>query len=202
MKRVAILVAAIAFTVSINTKVFANGFENSNSVSNDTNINEVVNKDTAIMTDDIFYFVDRTIDNLKLFLTFDDAKKKEIILQIGNERLAKYNSMTINEKYDLSKDIVKEFDKSSDKLDVSAKETTEIQLAKKEAIANMVEKRQQLNAARQEYQLVKISLDQAKKSGDEAAIKVGEELLKEKQSLYKIVKEDFEISYKNEKNYK
>jgi len=190
MKRVAILVVAVAFTVSINTKVFANSVENSNSARNDTNINEVVNNGKAIMPDDIFYFVDKTIDNLKLFLTFDDAKKKEIILQIANE------------KYDLSKDIVKEFDKSSYKLDVSAKETTGIQLAKKETIANIVEKRQQLTAARQEYLLVKISLDQAKKSGDEAAIKVGEELLKEKQSLYKIVKEDFEISYKNEKNYK
>lgn len=195
MKRVAILVAAIAFTVSINTKVFATGVKSPNSASNETNINEVVNKDTGIMPDSVFYFVDKGLDNLKLFLTFNDAKKTEIILQIANERLTEYDSMTAKEKYGLAKDIIKELEKLSDELDGSVKQTVETQLVKREAIANMVEKRHQLNAARQEYQLVKISLEQAKKSGDEAAIKVAEELLKEKQSLYKAAKEEFEISF-------
>ena len=128
MKKVAILVAAIAFTVSINTKVFATGVEDStstqinpttvttettqvdttkeavvDSTSTDTNIDEVVNEDKGIMPDSMFYFFDKAFDNFKLFLTFDDAKKIEIITQIANERLAEYESMTKEEKYELAK---------------------------------------------------------------------------------------------------
>ena len=39
-----------------------------------------------------------------------------------------------------------------------------MQLAKKAAVANMVEKRHELNTARQEYQAVKVDLKQAEKS--------------------------------------
>lgn len=196
MKRIAILVAAITFTISINTQVFAVDAENSNSISNETNINDVVNKDLAIMPDSIFYLLDKGIDNLKLFLNFDDVRKTEMILQIANERLAEYADMTAKEKYDLAKDMIKELDKLNNKLDSNAQETIETQLVKREAVANMVEKKRLLNAARQEYQLVKISLEQAKKSGDEAAIKVAEELLKEKESLYKVAIEEFKIAFK------
>jgi len=199
MKRIAILVAAITFTISINTQVFAIEAENSNSISNETNINGVVNKDLAIIPDSIFYLIDKGLDNLKLFLNFDDVRKTEMILQIANERLAEYADMTSKEKYDLAKDMIKELDKLNDKLDSNAQETIETQLVKREAVANMVEKRRLLNAARQEYQLVKTSLEQAKKSGDEAAIKVAEELLKEKESLYKVAIEQFKIAFEKMK---
>ena len=199
MRRVAILVAAIAFTISINANVFATGVESPNSENNEININRIVNNNTGIMPDSIFYCVDKALDNLKLFLTIDDAKKTEIILQIANERLVEYDSMTVKEKYDLAKDMIKELEKLNDKSDSNTQETIETQLVKREAIANMVKKRQQLNAARQEYQLVKTILEQANTSGDEVAIKVAEELLKEKQSLYKAAKEEYEIALKEMK---
>lgn len=302
MKRVAILVAAVAFTLSINIKVFATGVENlnntqvnqttvgaettqgnttnetgqvTNSTSTDTNINEVANNDTGIMPDSIFYFLDKAFDNIRLFLTFDDEKKIEILSQIADERLAESESMTQKEKYDLAKSTIEEFnnlitkasdklnklvednnnvisneDKEmenkevdlehgeikledtegdklsdlqkdilsknlksievlkqlSDKLDGNAKKAIEavieMQIAKKEALANMVEKRHDLNAARQEYQLGKINLEQAKKSGDEEAIKAAEEVLKEKQSLYKDAKEEFKLAFEKKKEVK
>ncbi|WP_298841773.1 DUF5667 domain-containing protein [Clostridium sp.] len=186
MKRVAILVAAIAFTISVNTQAFAIGVENSNNISNETNINEVVNKETEIMADSILYFIDRGLDNLKLFLKFDNIKKTQIILQIEDEKLAEYDDMTVKEKYYLANDMIRELGKLNDKLDGNEHETNETQIVKRKVIANKVEKTQLLNDAKQEYQLVKISLEQAKKSGDAVAIKVAEELLKEKQSLSKV----------------
>ena len=199
MKKVAILVAAIAFTVSIGTKVFATGVENSTNISKDTSINEVVNKDTGIMPDSILYIFDKAFDNLRLFLTFDDAKKIEIISQIENERLDEYDSMTEKQKYDLAKNIVKDLEKLSNKLDGNEKQTIEMQAAKKEAVANMVEKRHMLNTARQEYQLVKINLEQVKKSGDEVAIKAAQEQLKVKEDLYKVAKEQFNVAFEDMK---
>ncbi|MBU3156155.1 DUF5667 domain-containing protein [Clostridium estertheticum] len=169
MKRVGILVAAIVFTISINTQVFAIGVENSNSTSNEININEIANKETKIIADSIFYFINKGLDNLKLFLNLEDVKKTEIILQIENERLARCDDMTDKEKYELAKDMIKELEKGN-----------------------------KLSATRQEYQLVKVSLEQAKKSGDEVAIKVAEELLKEKQSLYKVaIEEDKSVNLTN-----
>ncbi|MCB2339336.1 DUF5667 domain-containing protein [Clostridium estertheticum] len=169
MKRVSNLVAAIVFTIIINTQVFAIGVENSNSTSNEININEVVNKETKIITDSIFYFINTGLYNLKLFLNFEDVKKTEIILQIENERLAQCDDMTDKEKYKLAKDMIKELEKGN-----------------------------KLDATRQEYQLVKVSLEQAKKSGDVVAIRVAEELLKEKQSLYKVaIEEEKSVSVPN-----
>ncbi|MBU3158743.1 hypothetical protein KPL37_03005 [Clostridium frigoris] len=190
MKRVAILVAAIAFTIRVNTQAFAIDVENSNNTRNETNINEVVNKETEIMADSILYFIEKGLDNLKVFLNLNDVKKTEIILQIEDERLAEYDDMTVKEKYELAEDMIKELGKLNDKLDGNKQETTETESVKRKAVANMGEKRQQLNDVRQEYQLVKISLEQAKKSGDKVAIKVAEELLKEKQSLSKVAIEE------------
>ncbi|MBU3099096.1 MULTISPECIES: DUF5667 domain-containing protein [Clostridium] len=173
MKRVGILVAAIVFTISINTQVFAIGVENSKSISNETNINEVVNKETKIIGNSIFYVINKGVDNLKLFLNFEDVKKTEVILQIENERLVECDDMTDKEKYELAKDMIKELGKLNGKLDDSRKEKIETQL-------------------------VKVSLERAKKSGDEVAIKVAEELLKEKQSLYKVaIDEDKTVSVPN-----
>ena len=139
MKKVAILVAAIAFTVSINTKVFATGVVDStstqtnpttvitetthvdttkdavvDSTSTDTNIDEVVNEDKGIMPDSMFYFFDKAFENFRLFLTFDDAKKIEIITQIANERLAESENMTKEEKYELAKTAIEEFNTLGD----------------------------------------------------------------------------------------
>lgn len=316
MKRVAILVAAIAFTLSINTKVFATDVQNLNSTqvnqtvvgtegtqenttsvegeavdstntdtnapvegtdstSTDTSVNEVTNNDGGIMPDSIFYFFDKAFDNLRVFFTFDDEKKIEILSQIADERLAESESMTQAEKYDLAKSAIEEFNnlvteasdklnvlvednnnaisdqdkeiestevdlehgeiklddaegdklgdleknilskqiksievlkKLSEKLDGNAKEVIdaviEMQVAKKEAVANMVEKRHELNSARQEYQLVRINLEQAKKSGDEEAIKAAEEVLKEKQESYKDAKEEYKVAFEEKKELK
>ena len=316
MKRVAILVAAIAFTLSINMKVFATDVQNLNSTqvnqtvvgteatqenttnvvgeavdstntdtnvpveavdstSTDGSVNEVTNNDGGIMPDSIFYFFDKAFDNLRLFFTFDDEKKIEILSQIADERLAESESMAQAEKYDLAKSTIEEFNnlvteasdklnvlvednnnvisdqdkementevdlehgeiklddaegdklgdfekkflskqiksievlkKLSEKLDGNAKEVIdaviEMQLAKKETVANMVEKRHDLNTARQEYQLVRINLEQAKKSGDEEAIKAAEEVLKEKQNSYKDAKEEYKIAFEEKKEIK
>ncbi len=205
MKKVAILVATIAFTVSINTKVFATGVENSVTTSPniDTNISEVVNKDTGIMPDSMFYFIDKAFDNLKIFLTFDDAKKAEIISQVANERIAEYDSMTEKEKYDLSQKIIKALDKLSEKLDVLEEESdNEVNIEHKEALSNMLEKRHQLNTARREYQSLKVDLNHAEKSGDELAMKDAQELLKVKEDLYKDAKESFKIAFEEIKAVK
>ena len=296
MKRVAILVAAIAFTLNLNMKVFATGVENLNNtqvnqttVSAETtqvnttseaeetvdniSVDTDISAETGIMPDSIFYLFDKAFDNFKLFLTFDDEKKIEILSQIASERLAESENMTQEEKYELAKVTIEEFNKLitkasdelnvlvennnnviineeienievdleageiklenpegdklgelekdilskhlksievlkklSEKLDGNAKEVIEavieMQLAKKEAVANMVEKRHELNAARQEYQLVKINLEAAKKAGDAEAIKAAEEVLKEKQGLFEDAKEEFNIAFKEKKELK
>jgi len=171
MKKVAILVAAIAFTVSINTKVFATGVEDStNKQVNPTT--EITETQKGIMPDSMFYFIDKAFDNLKLFLTFDDVKKEEIITQIANERSAEYESMTVKEKHDLAQNIIKELEKLSEKLDVLDEDKIEndVNIEHKEAVAFMVEKRHELNAARKEYQAAKVALKHAEKAGDQTAI--------------------------------
>lgn len=195
MKRVAILVATIAFTVSINTQVFATGVQNVNSTSPKTNINEVINKETGIIPDSMAYFIDMAFDNLKIFLTFDDAKKEEIISQIAKEKLAEYDSMTAKEKYDLSQKIIKDIDKLSSKLDVLQEDKNDVNLEHKTAVANMVAKRHLLNTARQEYQLAKVNLKQIKQSGDEAAIAAAQVTLDAKEVLYKSAKDAFKTAF-------
>jgi hypothetical protein len=298
MKRVAILVAAVVFTLNLNIKVFATGVEDLNSagvnqttvgtettqVSTASGVEQVIdntstatniNEETGIMPDSIFYLFDKAFDNIRLFLTFDEEKKIEILSQIADERLAESESMTQEEKYDLAKTAIEEFNnlitkaseelnvlvennneviinedkqmestevdlehgeiklenqegdklgeleknilskqlksievlkKLSGKLEGNAKEVIEavieMQMAKKEAVAKMVEKRHELNAAREEYQLVKINLEAAKKAGDEEAIKVAEAALKEKQSLYQDAKAEFNVAFKEKKELK
>jgi hypothetical protein len=286
MKRVAILVAAVAFTLSINMKVYATGVEDLNNTQvNQTTVvteipqenptDEVINEDKGVMPDSIFYLFDKAFDNLNIFFTFDDEKKIEILSQIADERLAESEVMTQEEKYDLAKSAMEQFNslitkaseelnvlvednnnvilnedkementevdlqhgeiklenpegdklseleknilskhlksievlkKLSGKLEGNAKDAIEavieMQLAKKEAVANMVEKRHELNAARQEYQVVRIDLEQAKKSGDEEVIKAAQELLVEKQTAYKDSKEEFKIAFEAKKEVK
>ena len=129
MKRVAILVAAIAFTLSLNTKVFATGVVDPNAAAAvvpptvtsetvkenavneeeilvDTNIDEIEKEETGIMPDSMFYFFDKAFENIQLFLTFDDEKKIEILSQMADERLAEGETMTAEEKYEYVKNTI------------------------------------------------------------------------------------------------
>ncbi|MEK6266439.1 MAG: DUF5667 domain-containing protein, partial [Clostridium sp.] len=216
MKRVAILVAAVAFTLSLNMRVFATGVENSSNteVNEATVISETVQEDAGILPDSIFYILDKAFDNFRLFLTFDDEKKMEIISQITDERLAESETMTKEEKYELATSAMEQFNNlitkaaglieepaieepaiEEPKIEEPKIEKTELQLAKKAAVANMVEKRHELNTARQEYQAVKVAMKKAEKSKDEEAIKLAEEELNAKEILYSEAKEAFYIAF-------
>lgn len=196
MKKVAILVAAIAFTVSINTKVFATGVEDStNKQVNPTT--EITETQKGIMPDSMFYFFDKAFDNFRLFLTFDDAKKEEIITQIANERSAEYESMTVKEKHDLAQNIIKELEKLSEKLDVLEEDKIEndVNIEHKKAVVLMVEKRHDLNAARQEYQAAKVALKHTEKAGDQTAKEAATAAVATAKGLYEVAKDEFDKAF-------
>ena len=74
-----------------------------------------------------------------------------------------------------------------DKVGENAKETIErviaMQEAKKEAVANMVEKRHEFNDARKAYNQLKVQLEKARKTGDAEAIKKLEAQLKAQEAI-------------------
>ena len=266
MKKVAILVAAVAFTLSLNMRVFATGVENLSNTevneatvitetvqedpteeteavvgdtSTDIGIDEDINEDAGVLPDSIFYILDKAFDNFRLFLTFDDEKKMEIISQIADERLAESETMTKEEKYDLATSTMEEFNNlitkatdeleneeisneeidndeidneeistdeiendeiendeiDNDEIDNEEKEISELQLAKKAAVSNMVEKRHELNTARQENQVAMVDLKKTEKFKDEEAITAAEDELNTKEILYNEAKEAFYIAF-------
>lgn len=87
-----------------------------------------------------------------------------------------------------------------DKVSDSAKETIsaviEMQTAKKEAIAQMVEKREVLTTTKQEVKDAMTKLEEAKKSGNEEAVKAAEEALKASKAKYIESKTDFKEAFK------
>lgn len=87
-----------------------------------------------------------------------------------------------------------------EKVSDNAKETIaaviEMQTAKKEAIAQMVEKREVLTTTKQEVKDAMTKLEEAKKSGNEEAVKAAEEALKASKAKYIESKTDFKEAFK------
>lgn len=68
-----------------------------------------VNVNAGITPDSILYPVDKLIDEVKVALTTDDEKKIETIEQVAQERLAEAQVMAEENKEDLTKQTVEEF---------------------------------------------------------------------------------------------
>ena len=88
-----------------------------------------------------------------------------------SEELSK-TAETINLKQEKSIEVLKALEsKVSDSAKSTIENVIKMQTAKKEAVANMVEKRHELNAARKAYHAAEVELKKVTKTGDAAAIK-------------------------------
>ncbi|KNF07739.1 hypothetical protein CLPU_12c00120 [Gottschalkia purinilytica] len=89
-------------------------------------------------------------------------------------------------------------------LEGNAKETIskviEMQKAKKEAVANMVEKRHKFNAAKKALRMAQNAMKKAEESGNEELIKVIEQALKSRQEEYDKAKEEFRASFEEKQS--
>lgn len=84
----------------------------------------------------------------------------------------------------------------------SISKVIEMQVAKKEAVKNMVQKRHELNISRQAMQQAKIELKKAIKTGNEDLINKARENLVAKEELFKGAKAELQKSQELKKNIK
>ncbi len=234
VKKIALFVAAIAVSLSVTGKAFAEGETASY-------------KESAGITPDnaILYPIDKAIDNLKINIASGDESKAEALTDVALERLGESEVMADKEKTELSTEALKDYsnkineaqekvedavDKTSvdneadkeklaklesletkiteqqkksievlknleSKLPEKAKETIsmviEMQTAKKEAIVAVFNERKVLVENKQAVKDAEKKLAEAKKSGDEQAIKAAEDILKQKQEAYNVQKDKF-----------
>lgn len=87
-------------------------------------------------------------------------------------------------------------EKVSDSAKGTIASVIEMQTAKKEAITQMVEKREVLTTAKQEVKDAMAKMEETKKSGNEEAIKAAEEALKASKAKYIESKTDFKEAFK------
>lgn len=234
MKKFLLFMSAAVLATSLNTKAFA-----------DENLS--LKSSAGVTPDSIFYKIDILMDNLKISITTNDAKKAEIISNVaeerlgesevmadkGDEKLAKEALEQYNEKMSEAADTVKEAvnnvedtDKTDkveevnqatqevaqkqeqsieilkniqSKVGDSAKEVIgkviEMQIAKKQAVANMVAKRHALNVVRKAYNMSKVTLNQAVNSGDQTAVDKAQQTLKTNEDALNKAKEELKTAF-------
>jgi len=86
-------------------------------------------------------------------------------------------------------------DKVGENAQATIKAVIEMQLTKKTAVATMVEKRHELNDAKQAYNSLKAKLEEAKKAGDAATIAKMEEELKIAQEALTKAEEAYKLAF-------
>lgn len=124
----------------------------------------------------------------------DAVDKTSVDNEADKEKLAKLESLEtkITEQQKKSIEVLKSLES---KLPEKAKETIsmviEMQTAKKEAIVAVLNERKVLVENKQAVKDAEKKLDEAKKLGDEQAIKAAEDILKQKQEAYNVQKDKF-----------
>lgn len=121
MKKIALFVTAIAVSLSIGGKAFA-----------DTTAATLADKAGITPDNVILYPIDKAIDNIKIVLAFGDEKKAEVLTDIAEERLGDSEVMADKGKTDLSIQTLNEYndkiteaqDKVEDAIDKASSDTT------------------------------------------------------------------------------
>lgn len=119
------------------------------------------------------------------------------------ENLDKANDL--NRELELKqKNSIEVLKKVQEKVSGNAKEAIgkviEMQTKKKEAVANMIKERHELNAAKKELKDAAVQLKKAQKSGTEEDIKNAESLLKDKEATLKTAQEEYKSAVENKKS--
>jgi len=116
MKKIALLVTAIAVSLSIGGNVLA-----------DTNTTTFADKAGITPDNKILYSIDKYLDNLKVKLASGDEKKAEALVDVAEERLGESEVMADKEKTDLSAQTLTEYNdkmaEAQDKVDAALDKT-------------------------------------------------------------------------------
>ncbi|WP_411678780.1 DUF5667 domain-containing protein [Clostridium thailandense] len=127
MKKVVLFVAAIAVSLSITGKVFADE-------------NSINYKESAGITPDniILYPIDKAIDNLKVNIASDEEKKAEALKDVAIERLGESEIMVEKGKTDLSVEPLKEYNdkisEAQEKVETAVDNTSTDNIGNKEKL--------------------------------------------------------------------
>ncbi|WP_027625430.1 DUF5667 domain-containing protein [Clostridium lundense] len=121
----------------------------------------------------------------------------------SEEDLDKANNL--NKELELKqKNSIEVLKKVQEKVSGNAKEVIgkviEMQTKKKEAVANMIKERHELNAAKKEFKDAAVQLKKVQKSGSEEDIKNAESLLKDKETTLQKAQEEYKSAVENKKN--